>query len=94
MIYHILKSSDTVPRRLSAATLTETAAEFLTERIFLSSKPASMQNFLLLRPTVGVVLNIDNDHLEVYKTEKKSLRVLSKNSPHGRKRQSFVPISA
>ena len=72
MIYHILKSSGYRPSSLIGGDFDGNGGGIFDGKDFLVIEACEYaKNFLLLRPTVGVVLNIDNDHLEVYKTEKK-----------------------
>lgn len=43
------------------------------------------ENFLYLRPHTAVILNIDNDHLECYKTEKRLKKAFEKFSKRSKK---------
>lgn len=87
MIYHIFNQSGFAPSTLIGGDFDGYSGGIYRKKGYLITEACEYaKTFLKLRPHIGVILNIDNDHLEVYKTRKRLERAFKRFSRKSQKK--------
>ena len=86
LIFHIFRTAGLLPSSLIGGDFDgSSGGAFCGGKHLVCEACEYAENFLYLRPQTAVILNIDNDHLECYKTEKRLKKAFEKFSKRSKK---------
>lgn len=86
LIFHIFRTAGLLPSSLIGGDFDgSSGGAFCGGKHIVCEACEYAENFLYLRPQTAVILNIDNDHLEHYKTEKRLKKAFEKFSKRSKK---------
>ena len=86
LIFHIFRTAGLLPSSLIGGDFDgSSGGAFCGGKHLVCEACEYAENFLYLRPQTAIILNIDNDHLECYKTEKRLKKAFEKFSKRSKK---------
>ncbi len=86
LVFHIFRTAGLLPSSLIGGDFDgSSGGAFCGGKHLVCEACEYAENFLYLRPQTAVILNIDNDHLECYKTEKRLKKAFEKFSKRSEK---------